>query len=65
VEGGVESTLWGDVRKDQQRMVGGKAGTEEIGDALKTERESLSKIPRAAPTNQTNKTRKKQWQGKG
>jgi hypothetical protein len=39
VEGGVESTLWGDVRKDQQWMVGGKAGTEEIGDALKTERE--------------------------
>jgi hypothetical protein len=30
MEGGVESTSWGDARKDRQRTVGGKAGAEEI-----------------------------------
>jgi hypothetical protein len=50
MEGSVESTLWGDVRKDWQRMVGDKAGAEEIGSALRTKGEGLSETPRAAPT---------------
>jgi hypothetical protein len=49
-EGGVESTSRGDLRKDRQRTVGGKASVEEIGGALRTEGESLSETPRAAPT---------------
>jgi hypothetical protein len=63
-EGGVESTSWGDLRKDRQRTVGGKASLEEIDGALRTEGESLSETSRAAPsqsakqpTNKTNKTK--------
>jgi hypothetical protein len=48
-KGGVESTSQGDTRKDQQWTVGDKAGMEEIGDAFKTGRESLSETLRAAP----------------
>jgi hypothetical protein len=69
---GVESTSRGDARKDWQRMVGGKAGVEEIGGSLITGGESLNEILRAAPTqrakqptNQTNKTGNKQRWGKG
>jgi hypothetical protein len=61
-----ESISWGDVRKDWQQMVGSKANAKEIGGTLKTKGESLSKTPRMAPTqsakqptNQTNKTGKK------
>jgi hypothetical protein len=50
MKGGVESTSRGDLRKDQQRTVGGKAGMEEIGGTLKIEDESLSETLRAAPT---------------
>jgi hypothetical protein len=49
-EGGVESISWGDVRKDWQRMVGGKAGAEEIDSTLKIGEENLSEIPRTTPT---------------
>jgi hypothetical protein len=66
VEGGVESTSWGDVKKDRQQMVGGKASMEEIGSTLRNKWESMSETPRVAPTqsakqpaNQTNKTGKK------
>jgi hypothetical protein len=47
-EGGIESTSRGDARKDQQQ--GGKAGTEEIGGALRIGGKSLSETSRAAPT---------------
>jgi hypothetical protein len=36
MEGGIESTLRGDTRKDWQRTVGGKAGVEKIGGMLRT-----------------------------
>ena len=49
-EGGVESTSQGDTRKDRQRTVGSKAGTEEIGGTLRIGGESLSETPRATPT---------------
>ena len=71
-EGGIECTSRGDTRKDWQRIVGGKAGAEEIGGALRTRRESLSEIPRAEstqsakqPTNQNKQNRKKQRRDKG
>ena len=64
-EGGVESTSPGDMRKERQRMVGGKASAEEIDGALKLEGESLNGNPKVAPTqsakqptNQTNKYKK-------
>ena len=50
VEGGVESTSRGDMRKYWQWTVGSKVGTEEIGNALRTGEESLSETTRAAPT---------------
>jgi hypothetical protein len=49
-EGGVESTSRGGAIKDRQRMVGGKAGVEEIGGTLRIGRENLSETPKAAPT---------------
>jgi hypothetical protein len=69
-EGGVESTSRGDMRKDRQRTVGGKAGVKEISSALRTGGESLSETLKMAltqsakqPTNQTNKTGKKTTAG--
>jgi hypothetical protein len=66
VEGGIESTLRGDARKDRQQTMGGKVVAEEIGNTLKTGWEILSETPKAAPTqsakqptNQINKTGKK------
>jgi hypothetical protein len=49
-EGGVESTLRGDARKDRQHMVGNKVGAEEIDSALRTGGDSLNETPRVTPT---------------
>jgi hypothetical protein len=49
-EGGIESTSRVDARKDWQRTMGGKAGAEEIGSALRIEGVSLSKTLRATHT---------------
>jgi hypothetical protein len=62
MECGVESTWRGDARKDRC-TVGSKAGTEEIGGALKTRGDSLSETPTAIPTQSakqpTNQTKRK------
>ena len=50
MEGGIESTSWGDVGKDWQRTVGKKVGAEEIGGTFRIGGESLSETPRTAPT---------------
>jgi hypothetical protein len=49
-EGDVKSTSRGDMRKDQQRTVGGKAGVEEISVALRIEGKSLSETSKMTPT---------------
>ena len=57
-KGGVESTSWGDARKDRQWTVGGKASAKEIGSVLRTREESLSEIPKGGTHTECQTTNK-------